>query len=215
MRKIIIWVFILTCSMCVCAADETSVNPLEDLASKMGELVMVEMDTSHGKIEIALFKDKAPGTVKNFTRYIEDGFYNDTVFHRVIKGFMIQGGGMTADLSVKDTYEPIKNEATNGLKNETGTIAMARTNVVDSATCQFFINVVDNARLDHVNDTVNKYGYAVFGKVVQGMDVVHAIENVPVDNRFQDSEQKRIMMRHVPVEPVIIKSVKIVNPEKK
>lgn len=162
------------------------------------ELVVIE--TSHGDIKLELDNEKAPISVKNFLRYAEKGHYNDTIFHRVIKNFMIQGGGMTADLVPKPTDAPIKNEAGNGLKNLRGTIAMARTGVVDSATSQFFINTVDNAFLDHKDESVQGFGYAVFGKVVAGMDVVDKIGNAPTGmrNRFRD----------VPVETVTIKAVR-------
>jgi len=162
------------------------------------ELVVIE--TSQGDIKLELDNEKAPISVKNFLSYAEKGHYNDTIFRRVIKGFMSQGGGMTADLVPKPTAAPIKNEAGNGLKNLRGTIAMARTGVVDSATSQFFINTVDNAFLDHKDESVQGYGYAVFGKVVAGMDVVDKIGNAPTGmrNRFRD----------VPVENVTIKAVR-------
>ena len=162
---------------------------------------ILTISTSLGDIEVELFPDKAPETVKNFIAYAEAGHYDGTVFHRVIPGFMIQGGGMTADLKQKPTKAPIKNEAGNGLKNATGTLAMARTNVVDSATSQFFINVKDNAFLDHKSETPQGYGYAVFGKVIGGMDVVRKIEGVSTTNKN--------MMQDVPVEPVTIKSVTV------
>jgi len=138
----------------------------------------VLMVTSKGNITIELFADKAPITVKNFLSYVDSGHYDGTIFHRVIKGFMIQGGGLTPDLVEKPAQSPIKNEATNGLSNKRGTIAMARTNVIDSATCQFFINHVDNPSLDHKDNTPGGFGYAVFGKVIKGMDVVDAIASV-------------------------------------
>ncbi|HEX7031343.1 MAG TPA: peptidylprolyl isomerase [Gammaproteobacteria bacterium] len=135
----------------------------------------VILETSHGEIELELFADKAPITVENFLKYVDDGFYNGTIFHRVIPDFMIQGGGFTADMSQKPTRDPIKNEADNGLSNEPYSIAMARTSVVDSATAQFFINVADNVFLDHGS---RDFGYAVFGKVVKGEDVVDKIADV-------------------------------------
>ncbi len=135
----------------------------------------VILETSHGEIELELFADKAPITVENFLKYVDDGFYNGTIFHRVIPDFMIQGGGFTADMSQKPTRDPIKNEAGNGLSNEPYSIAMARTSVVDSATAQFFINVADNVFLDHGS---RDFGYAVFGKVVKGEDVVDKIADV-------------------------------------
>jgi peptidyl-prolyl cis-trans isomerase A (cyclophilin A) len=139
----------------------------------------VLMKTSKGDITIELYQDKAPITVRNFLSYVDAKFYDGTVFHRVIKNFMIQGGGMTADLQEKPTGPPIKNEAANGLKNERGTIAMARTSVIDSATSQFFINHKDNLFLDHKDNSAEGFGYCVFGKVITGMDVVDAIANSP------------------------------------
>ena len=151
----------------------------------------VVITTSMGTIEAELYADKAPESVKNFIAYAESGHYNDTVFHRVIKGFMIQGGGMTADMNQKPTKPPIKNEADNGLKNTNGTLAMARTSVVDSATSQFFINVKDNGFLDEGD------GYAVFGHVVSGMDVVKKIEAVATTTKGP--------YENVPATPVTIK----------
>jgi len=139
----------------------------------------VLMKTSKGDITIELYQDKAPITVRNFLSYVDAKFYDGTIFHRVIKSFMIQGGGMIADLQEKPTGPPIKNEAGNGLKNERGTIAMARTSVVDSATSQFFINHKDNSFLDHKDNSEAGFGYCVFGKVITGMDVVDAIANSP------------------------------------
>lgn len=161
---------------------------------------MIIVSTSMGDVKIELYPDKAPETVKNFLAYVNDKFYEGTIFHRVIPNFMIQGGGFTQDMQQKPTQPPIKNEADNGLKNDTGTIAMARTNVVDSATSQFFINLKDN---DFLNHTPQNFGYAVFGKVIEGMDVVHKIEGVKTGNRgrYQD----------VPVEPVMIQSVRLVE----
>lgn len=137
-----------------------------------------KMETSKGTIVLELDEEKAPETVKNFVSYITSGHYDGTIFHRVIDGFMIQGGGFTKDMNQKATQSPIRNEAANGLKNKRGTIAMARTMVVDSATSQFFINLVDNDFLDFSAPTPQGYGYAVFGKVVEGMDVVDAIAKV-------------------------------------
>jgi peptidyl-prolyl cis-trans isomerase B (cyclophilin B) len=153
----------------------------------------VLLETSSGDILLELFADKAPKTVENFLRYVDEGFYANTIFHRVIKGFMIQGGGLTMRLEDKDTHEPVENEAANGLSNEKGTIAMARTMDPHSATAQFFINTEDNPELDHTAPDRSGYGYCVFGKVVDGMDVVEKIEksktkaqgyheNVPVDS---------------------------------
>ena len=138
----------------------------------------VLLETSLGNITLELEDKKAPLTVANFLRYVDEKHYNGTIFHRVISGFMIQGGGMDFDLFEMPTHEPVKNEAANGLSNKAGTIAMARTSVVDSATAQFFINTVDNDFLDHKNNTPAGFGYCVFGHVIDGMDVVRKIEAV-------------------------------------
>jgi len=166
-----------------------------------GKNPVVVISTSMGDIEAELYADKAPETVKNFIAYAQSGHYDGTVFHRVIKDFMIQGGGMTPDMSQKPTKAAIKNEADNGLKNLDGTLAMARTSQVDSATSQFFINVKDNAFLDHKSKTPQGYGYAVFGKVIGGTDVVEKIEKVPTGNKG--------MHQDVPTEPVVIKSITV------
>jgi len=158
--------------------------------------------TSMGDISIELFADKSPLSVENFIRYAQSGYYDGTVFHRVISHFMIQGGGMTADLKDKPTAEPIANEALNGLSNKRGTVAMARTNDPHSATSQFFINVEDNASLDYTNQSSSRgWGYAVFGKVTAGMDVVENIRFVETGQAGPYSD--------VPVVPVIIESVEI------
>jgi cyclophilin family peptidyl-prolyl cis-trans isomerase len=165
---------------------------------------MVVLSTSLGDIKVELYPDKAPVTVKNFLDYVKAGYYDGTVFHRVIPGFMVQGGGLTPDMQDKREGQrpPIKNEGDNGLKNETGTLAMARTSVPDSATSQFFINVKDNSFLDRAN-AGDKVGYAVFGHVVDGMDVVRKIEQVKTATKGPH--------QNVPVDPVIIKSAKVVN----
>jgi peptidyl-prolyl cis-trans isomerase A (cyclophilin A) len=168
-----------------------------------GKNPMVLMSTSLGDVKIELNEEKAPVSVKNFLAYVNDKFYDGTVFHRVIPGFMIQGGGFDQNMKQKPTKPPIKNEAGNGLKNDVGTIAMARTGVVDSATAQFFVNVKDNDFLNHRNDTPAGFGYAVFGKVTDGMDVVHKIEQVQTATKG--------MYQNVPVEPVIIKSITLVK----
>ena len=141
---------------------------------------MVLMETSSGDILLELFEDKAPVTVANFLRYVDEEFYNYTIFHRVLKDFMIQGGGLGVRMDEKATHEPIQNEAGNGLKNERGTIAMARTTEPHSAAAQFFINLVDNDFLDHQDDTPENFGYCVFGKVEDGMDVVDKIAKLKV-----------------------------------
>jgi peptidyl-prolyl cis-trans isomerase A (cyclophilin A) len=162
---------------------------------------VVVMKTSMGEIKFELLPNKAPITVKNFLRYVESGYYKGTIFHRIIPGFMAQGGGMTSDLQPKPgDFPPIKNEAGNGLKNDRGTVAMARTGIVDSATSQFFINVVDNNFLNHTDDTPTGYGYAVFGKVIEGMDVVDKIVNAkqkPSDGMFQNVPEVSIVIESV------------------
>lgn len=157
---------------------------------------IIVIKTSKGEIEAELFADKAPASVKNFLAYVENGHYKGTVFHRVIDGFMIQGGGFDKEMNQKKTLAPIKNEADNGLKNEVGTLAMARTGVVDSATSQFFINVNDNHFLNHQNKTAQGYGYAVFGKVVKGMPTVNQIKTVRTGNKAGHQD--------VPMEEVVI-----------
>ncbi len=156
----------------------------------------VKIRTTEGDIQLELFANKAPETVKNFLRYVDEKHYNDTIFHRVIDGFMIQGGGMTADMSEKKTHEPIRNEANNGESNKRGTIAMARTSEVHSATAQFFINVVDNPFLDFHSPSPSGYGYCVFGKVTEGMDVVDKIKNVETSTKkgHQDVPIKAIQI---------------------
>ncbi len=149
---------------------------------------VVVIETSLGSITAELDRRNAPVSVANFLAYADSGFYAGTVFHRVIRGFMIQGGGHTADMQRKETRAPIRNEATNGLANDRGTLAMARTNIVDSATAQFFINTVDNPALNNRGTDAASYGYAVFGRVIDGMDVVDQIESVSTGRRgpFQD-----------------------------
>ncbi|HCB09164.1 MAG TPA: peptidylprolyl isomerase [Alteromonas sp.] len=157
---------------------------------------MVTFKTNHGDITLELYADKAPKTVENFLSYVQDGFYDNTIFHRVIDGFMIQGGGMTPDMEQKETKAPIENEANNGVANEAGTIAMARTNDPHSATAQFFINVKDNDFLNFSSESMNGWGYCAFGKVTEGMDVVEKIKNVKTGNYGYHQD--------VPVEAVII-----------
>lgn len=177
--------------------EETTVKPEENGAMSSDVVVMT---TSKGVIKIRLDAAKAPLTVQNFLKYVDEGHYDGTIFHRVINGFMIQGGGFDQHLRQKPTHAPIKNEAMNGLKNRRGTIAMARTMVVDSATSQFFINVVDNGFLDFRAPTAQGFGYCVFGEVIEGMDVVDAIKVVPTGNAAG--------MGDVPKEPVVIVSVR-------
>lgn len=157
------------------------------------------MSTSLGDIDLVLYADRAPVTVKNFLGYVDKGEYNGTIFHRVIKGFMIQGGGFDEKLRQRPTREPIRNEADNGLKNLTGTIAMARTGVPDSATNQFFINTADNGPLDFRDKSIEGWGYTVFGKVIKGMDVVRKIESSPTRyyGPFQNLPAATIMIKRV------------------
>jgi cyclophilin family peptidyl-prolyl cis-trans isomerase len=164
----------------------------------------VQMETSKGIIVLELSAHRAPATVANFLQYVDSGFYDGTVFHRVIKNFMIQGGGLTEAMARKTTRPPIKNEADNGLKNRRGTIAMARTGDPHSATAQFFINTKDNPNLDFQQKTVQGWGYCVFGRVVKGMDVVAAIEAVNTGRRGG--------YRDVPIAPVVIERVSVVQP---
>jgi len=163
----------------------------------------VQIQTSMGDMVVELHDTRAPATVENFLGYVKEGFYDGTVFHRVIDGFMIQGGGMTPDLRKKPTGAPVENEADNGLKNDKGTIAMARTSDPHSATAQFFINVTDNDFLNHSGKTPRGWGYAVFGRVVEGMDVVERIEGVATGSRRG--------MGDVPLEPVIIEGISLVE----
>ena len=162
---------------------------------------VVEMKTSQGEIVVELFADKAPKSAENFVQYVKDGHYNGTVFHRVIDGFMIQGGGFDAELKQKSTRAPIENEAKNGLKNEPGTLAMARTADPHSASAQFFINLAPNSFLDYPSR--DGWGYAVFGKVIKGMDVVEKIGKAPTANRG--------FHQNVPVEPVVIENARVVE----
>lgn len=188
MFKKLISAVALICLMTGVACAEGKKNPV------------VTMETTIGTIKIELFEKDAPISVKNFMDYVKSGFYSGTIFHRVIPGFMAQGGGFTPDRKQKPTNAPIKNEAVNGLKNDRGTIAMARTSDPDSATSQFFINVVNNAMLNRPNP--DRAGYAVFGKVVEGMDVVDKIVSVK-------TQSVNMVFQNLPETPVIIKSVKV------
>jgi cyclophilin family peptidyl-prolyl cis-trans isomerase len=182
---------------CTMAEDGKPQNPNDPI---------VLMSTSAGDVKIELFKDKAPATVANFLAYVNDKFYDGTVFHRVIPNFMIQGGGFTPDMKQKPTKAAIKNEAGNGLKNQFGTLAMARTSDINSATAQFFINTKDNDFLDHKDDSMQGFGYCVFGKVIEGSKVVQKIEALDTTSKgpYED----------VPVEPVVIKSIRVISPGK-
>jgi peptidyl-prolyl cis-trans isomerase A (cyclophilin A) len=170
-------------------------------AGAAGKNPIVLMETSQGKVTIELFQKESPLSVKNFLSYVKEGFYNGTTFHRVIPGFMVQGGGFTANMNQKSTGKPIKNEADNGLKNDRGTLAMARTGDPDSATAQFFINLVNNSGLNRPQP--DGHGYAVFGRVIEGMDVVDRIAGVRTGVRMG--------MRDVPLDPVEIKVVKVLK----
>jgi cyclophilin family peptidyl-prolyl cis-trans isomerase len=161
---------------------------------------VITIKTSEGDIVVELLEETAPVSCENFRQYAADGFFDETIFHRVIPNFMIQGGGMTADMQQKPTRDPIKNEAANGERNLRGTLAMARTSVVDSATSQFFINLRDNAFLDHGG---RDYGYAVFGRISEGMEVVDAIAALPTTSKNGHQD--------VPVDPVLIHSVTIAD----
>lgn len=176
------------------AQDEAPASETSEMSSNP----RVVFETTKGTFTAEIYADKAPKTAANFLNYVDAGFYDGTIFHRVIPQFMAQGGGFTPDMTKKDTRAPIPNEANNGLKNERGTLAMARTGNPHSATAQFFVNVVANPSLDHRSEDVRGWGYAVFGRVVDGMDVVDAIVSVPTTRRNG--------MGDVPVEPVVIRS---------
>jgi peptidyl-prolyl cis-trans isomerase A (cyclophilin A) len=171
------------------SSPAASVNPI------------VVIDTSLGSITIELFQAQAPVSVENFLQYVRDGFYPGTIFHRVVSGYVIQGGGYTADLDEKATRPPVQNEATNGLSNQRGTVAMARTRVLRSGTSQFFINLANNSALDHRGYSPDDFGYAVFGRVIAGMDVVDKIASVPTAVKNG--------MENVPVTPVVIKGMTV------
>ncbi len=170
---------------------------------KMSANPMIKMETSKGTMTIELFADKAPNSVANFMSYVEDGFYDGLIFHRVIPNFMVQGGGMMPDMSEKPNKAPIKNEANNGLKNDRGTLAMARTQDPHSATSQFFINLKDNDFLNFTSETPAGWGYAVFGKVTDGLDVIDEIAKVKTGNHGGHGD--------VPLEPVMIDKVTVIK----
>ncbi len=189
MRKLLVVAGILLLCCGIAFGAETA---------RKGGKPVVNLETSLGVVKVELYPDKAPVSVKNFLTYVKEGHYDGLIFHRVIRDFMVQGGGFTKEMKERTAkHPPIKNEAGNGLKNNRGTIAMARTGEVNSGTAQFFINTVNNAGLDHKDDSVKGFGYAVFGKVTDGMDVVDKIEGV------------KTKPGDVPVEPVVIKSVKV------
>ena len=192
---------LLTAVVLVCGCGEGAKKANFERNMMTSETKTVKLETSMGNIVIELNGQAAPITVKNFLGYVEEGFYDGTIFHRVIPDFMIQGGGFTAEMVQKQTREPIVNEAHNGLKNMRGTIAMARTSDPDSATCQFFINHRDNDFLNYVEN--GNPGYAVFGKIIEGMDVVDAIASMKTTTRKGYND--------VPVKPVEIKSARVVS----
>jgi cyclophilin family peptidyl-prolyl cis-trans isomerase len=183
-------------------AEKIEIQPATKAETKAGakKMTTVVIETSLGNIEVELNAEKAPISTENFLKYVDRKHYNGTIFHRVISNFMIQGGGMTEKMDEKKSDAPIKNEAANGLKNDRGTLAMARTSVVDSATAQFFINVQDNDFLNHKAPNPRDFGYAVFGKVTAGMDVVDKIKAVPTGITGG--------MENVPKTPVVMKSVR-------
>jgi cyclophilin family peptidyl-prolyl cis-trans isomerase len=177
----------------------SSNKDMETMKNSNVEKPIVVMKTSMGDIKIELYPDKAPLSVQNFLQYVKTGHYDHTIFHRVIDNFMVQGGGFTANLTQKNTMPPVKNEASNGLKNTRGTVAMARTQEVNSATAQFFINVSDNTFLNYKSENPAEYGYCVFGKVIEGMDVVDKIKSVDTTSQGP--------YRDIPVNPIEIISV--------
>ena len=193
MRNIIVPLLLLFTSTYLFATE----NKMSETQSK------VKLTTSMGDIVIQLNSEKAPISAKNFLTYVKEGFYNGTIFHRVIPGFMAQGGGFDKDFNQKSVHDPIKNEADNGLKNTRGTLAMARTNVPDSATAQFFINYKDSSFLDFTSATPSGWGYAVFGEVIEGMDVVDAMEKVATGNNGGHQD--------VPKENIVIEKAEIIK----
>lgn len=194
--KRFVWVALLLFSGACARTPQPATDPASEPIEKENPVVILE--TSKGTIKIELFEKEAPITVANFLQYVDDGHFDGLIFHRVIPGFMIQGGGFTPDMDQKETRAPIKNEATNRLPNERGTIAMARTGVIDSATSQFFINLVNNAMLNHRAPSPQGFGYCVFGKVTEGMDVVDEIAQVDTGRHGPHDD--------VPTEPIVIQS---------
>jgi len=186
------------------SATDTGGSEAEDAAPDIvPEGPVVAFRTTLGDIRIELFPDDAPETAENFLRYVEDGFYDGTIFHRVVRGFVVQGGGFTAEMEEKETRPPIPNEAQNGLLNSRGTLAMARTSDPHSASAQFFVNTRDNAMLDHTGTTMRGWGYAVFGRVISGMETVDRIEATPVVSRAGHND--------VPATPVVVESAAVVS----
>jgi peptidyl-prolyl cis-trans isomerase A (cyclophilin A) len=198
LKRALIAVIVMVAIACTAYAAEAP-KPVKTA----GKNPVVLVQTSMGNIKLELFEKEAPISVKNFLAYVNSGFYSGTIFHRVIPNFMIQGGGFTTDFKEKPTNSPIKNEAGNGIKNMRGTLAMARTFIIDSASAQFFINVKDNDFLNHSSNSMQGYGYAVFGKVMEGMDVVDKIAAVPTGKHGDFSD--------VPKKEVIINSMKVLK----
>jgi len=182
---------------------ETEKTETEAEDTYQGGNPVVLMETSLGNFKIELFQNRAPVSVSNFLDYVNEGFYEGTIFHRVIPNFVIQGGGFTEDMEKKNTHPPIKNEARNGIGNTKGTVAMARTQIVNSATSQFYINLKDNPFLDHRDETNQGYGYCVFGRIIEGMDVVEMIGRTPTSRKGRHE--------NVPIKPVIIKSARVLH----
>lgn len=191
------WIFALTVALL------TTLPACSEAEPPKGPQVL--LSTSMGDIKIGLYEKEAPETVKNFLAYVNEGYYDGTIFHRVIAGFMLQGGGFTTDMKQKETKAAIKNEADNGLNNDKGTLAMARTNAINSATSQFFINVKDNDFLNHQGQA--NFGYCVFAKVIEGLDVVEKIEGVETGSQGGHGD--------VPLEPVVITSAKVISATEK
>ncbi|MFZ3231870.1 MAG: peptidylprolyl isomerase [Pseudobdellovibrio sp.] len=195
-RLLVFWIYLVAFALMTFSFHSRAAGKVD--TKKAAKETVVVIDTSMGKITVKLNAEKAPITVENFLKYIEKKHYDNTIFHRVMKDFMIQGGGHTADMTEKPTeFPPIKNEADNGLFNKRGTISMARMNETNSATAQFFINVVDNAMLDYQSPA--RFGYAVFGEVTAGMDIVDKIRNVAVTTKGPHE--------NVPVQPITIKTI--------
>jgi len=199
--NLVVWIYVLAFILMTWSFKSYAKNDKQIPDSKGNPIVII--DTTMGKIKVKLNSEKAPITVENFLKYVDKKFYDKTIFHRVIENFMIQGGGHLDNLIEKnDVFPPITNEAKNGLSNKRGTIAMARTGEINSATAQFFINVVDNTRLDYVSDT--NYGYAVFGEVIDGMDVVDKIKQVKVVTKTTAEGP----FENVPAQTITIKSIR-------
>ena len=187
----------------VTEGTETEMTETEAEDTYHGNNPVVLMETSLGNFKMELFQNRAPVSVSNFLNYVNEGFYEGTIFHRVIPNFVIQGGGFTEDMGKKNTHPPIKNEARNGIGNTKGTVAMARTQIVNSATSQFYINLKDNPFLNHRDETNQGYGYCVFGQIIEGMDVVEMIARTPTSRKGRHE--------NVPIKPVIIKSARVLH----